>query len=283
MRFGAHCVLYGAEIATEPEAVLGRLARAGAKGCEIGQRFFGTENRERLLKALEQNHVELSGMHCNGLKLMELLDNPQKSEEELTATAKFVAPMKNKNVIATGGVDIEAIGELPISDGATEKELHNPESVRRMAVTLNRIVGNIRREYGVQVHYHNHSWEFADGGLIFHTLMEFAPEVQFALDTGWAAVSGFDPVELLEKYPDRFHYVHLRDYKKPGENQSFAQVHGGFVALGTGDMDYQSLLPKLSKVLKEDDWAIVEYELGNFDENSYADALKYLAERNGSL
>lgn len=278
MRFGAHCVLYGAEVASDPEAVLGRLARAGAEGCEIGQRFFGTDNRERLTAALEENHVELSGMHCNGLYLADLLHNPEKSEEALIGTAKFVEPMKNKNVIATGCVEMEKIQDRPIGAGVPEEELHDPKKVKEMAVTLNGIVKKIKDTYGVQVHYHNHSWEFADNGLIFRSLMEYAPDLKFALDTGWAAVSGFSPEELLRANPDRFTYVHLRDYKKAEQagSQIFSEVHRGYVDLGTGDMDYAKLMPVLSDVLGEDGWAVVEYEMGNFDETSYAGALSYL-------
>ncbi len=278
MRFGGHCVLYGAEIASLPEAVLGRLARAGAEGCEIGQRFFGTGNREKLLNALEENHVEMSGMHCNGLKLIDLINNPQTAEEALYTTARFVAPMKNKNVIATGGIEFEAIQNFAIGNGATEPELHDPELVKKAAETLNEIVKKIKEELGVQVHYHNHSWEFADNGLIWNTLVQYAPDLKFALDTGWAAVSGFDPVKLLESSPERFSYVHLRDYKKSeeGQNQIFSKVHAGYVDLGTGDMNYVKLLPVLDKVLGKNGWAIVEYEIGNFDETSYTSALGYL-------
>lgn len=278
MRFGAHCVLYGAEIASDPDAVLGRLARAGAEGCEIGQRFFGTENRDRLLEALEKNHIEMSGMHCGGLKLIDLIKEPKKAEEALFSTARFVAPMKNKNVIATGGAAFEEIQNLPVEAGAVEPELHDPELVRQAAVTLNEIVKKIKEELGVQVHYHNHSWEFADGGLIWNALVHEAPDLKFALDTGWAAVSGFDPAKLLEECPERFDYVHLRDYKKSadGGKKKFSEVHSGYVNLGTGDMNYVSLLPVLDRVLGKDGWAVVEYELGNFDETSYTSAISYL-------
>ena len=92
----------------------------------------------------------------------------------------------------------------------------------------------------MQVHYHNHSWEFCDNGLLWFALADQAPDVQFALDTGWALASGYDPVMLIERYPGRFGYVHLRDCKKaadPGA-QTFSDVHKGFVDLGTGDMGY---------------------------------------------
>lgn len=278
MKIGGHCVLYGPEIATNTEAVLNRLKTAGAEGCEIGQRFFGVEKRDELCAALQAQNIELAGMHCNGLKLIDLVNAPEKAEEALVSVAKLLATMPNKNIIATGGVDLENHKEDPIANGAPDPELHDPEQVVLAAKRLNEMARKIKEEYGVQVHYHNHSWEFADDGLIWFALAEHAPEVMFALDTGWAAVSGFDPVDLLEKYPDRFAYVHLRDFIKT-ENagqKSFGAVHAGYVDLGAGDMNYPRLMKALHKVLGADDWAIVEYEIGNFDQQSYTKAISYL-------
>lgn len=279
MRLGAHCVLYGAEIASDTDAVIGRLADVGAEGCELGERFFGVDDRDKLTSVLEKYHIALAGMHCNHLNLMDLLHQPEKSRQALEKVARFVAPLPDKNVIATGMAgDMEALKDRTLSQGSAEEELHDEENARRIAENLNAIVKDIKNTYGVQVHYHNHSWEFCDGGLLWFTLAEYAPNLKFALDTGWAAVSGYDPVELIERYPGRFDYVHLRDYVKAADPgvRKFSEVHGGFVDLGSGDMDYPRLMRKLSKELGPDGWAIVEYELGNFDKNSYLKAISYL-------
>lgn len=186
--------------------------------------------------------------------------------------------MKNKNVIATGGIPFEEMRQRPIGEGVPIPELHQAENARRMAEALNSIAKEAKEIWGVQVHYHNHSWEFADGGMLWFALADYAPEVQFALDTGWAAVSGFDPLELIKRYPGRFGYIHLRDYtacQRP-EEKIFSQVHEGFVTLGTGAMGYPKLLRHLEEALGADAWAIVEYELGNFDQQSYTSALSYL-------
>ena len=103
MRFGAHCVLYGPETGTDPRAVISRLAKTGAQGCELGERFFGVDRREELSAILAENHMELAGMHCNGLKLMDILTQPDTAMAALEKVAGFMAPLKNKNVIATGG------------------------------------------------------------------------------------------------------------------------------------------------------------------------------------
>lgn len=279
MKLGAHCVLYGPQIASDTDAVIGRLARAGAEGCELGERFFGVDDRDKLTAVLDSHHMTLAGMHCNNLTLQDLLHNPAKSRTALEKVAKFVAPLPDKNVIATGGCgDVQQLNGRLLSEGAADPELHEPKNAAIIAHNLNEIVRDIRAEYGVQVHYHNHSWEFCDNGLLWFALADQAPDVQFALDTGWALASGYDPVMLIERYPGRFGYVHLRDCKKaadPGA-QTFSGVHKGFVDLGTGDMDYPRLMRCLDKALGADGWAVVEYELGNFDENSYLRALSYL-------
>lgn len=279
MKIGGHCVLYGPEVATNTKAVFTRLKYAGAEGCELGQRFFGVEKRQELTQALADSGMELAGMHANNLKLIDLIHAPEKAEEALMEVGRLVANFPNKNIIATGGCgDMMAIRTTKLGEGLPESELHDPVLVRQMAETLNAIVLRVKAETGAQVHYHNHSWEFADNGLIWFALAEYAPNLMFALDTGWTAVSGFDSVELLEKYPGRFHYVHLRDLKKPEDPASllFTQAHGGFVDLGSGDMNYPRLMCCLAKTLAAEDWAIVEYELGNFDQQSYTKAISYL-------
>lgn len=279
MRFGAHCVLYGPETGTDPRAVISRLAKTGAQGCELGERFFGVDRREELSAILVENHMELAGMHCNGLNLMDILTQPDTAMAALEKVAGFMAPLKNKNVIATGGVPVDEIRGCPISGGAPSPDLHDPDKVKELAIALNGMVREIREKYGVQVHYHNHSWEFADKGLIWFALAEYAPDLKFALDTGWAAASGFGPLELIKQYPGRFDYIHLRDcgpLKGNPQENTFDQTHKGFKELGTGGMGYPGLIRGLKDVLREDAWAIVEYEIGNFDQNSYLGAIHYL-------
>ena len=272
-------MLFAGEVATNTTEVLKRLKYAGAEGCEIGQRFFGVEKRDELVSALSENNIELSGMHCNGLKLVDLIHDPAKAENALMEVAELVATMPNKNIIATGGAsEMEAIREAKLGQGLPEPELHDPEQVKVLAHNLNDIVRRVKERTGAQVYYHNHSWEFADNGLIWFTLAEEAPDLMFALDTGWVVVSGFDPVELIQKYPGRFHYVHLRDLKKPADssNLPFKEAHTSYIDLGTGDMNYPNLMRQLNKVMDENDWAIVEYELGDFDAQSYTKAISYL-------
>lgn len=278
MKIGCHCVLYGTQIASDTDEVLTKLKFAGAEGCEIGQRFFGVDQADRMKASLEKYDLELSGMHCNGMNLVDLIKNPEKAEQAIADVARALDGMENKNIIVTGCVSIEAMNDMPVKDGASEPELHDPELVRLAADRLEAIVGRIKEQYGAQVHYHNHSWEFADQGLIFSALMERCPSMMFALDTGWAAIAGFDPVALIRQNPERFHYVHLRDFNKADltEERTFREAHNGFIDLGKGDMNYPRLMECLNQIMSADDWAVVEYEFGNFDHLSYLKAVSYL-------
>lgn len=137
----------------------------------------------------------------------------------------------------------------------------------------------MKETYGVQINYHNHNWEFKNGAVIFHALVDHAPAVCFALDTGWAAVSGYDPIQLIKNdCKGRIHYVHLRDYSKAAVEQckDFDELQNSYTALGEGDMDYPALLSALEEALGENGWAVVEYETGPEDAGRYEKAVSFV-------
>ncbi len=278
MRVGVHCVLYGEKIVSDTQGVLKKLAKSGAAGCEVGQRFFGTDNQEILKKALEENHLELSAMHCGNVYLTDFLYKPEMCRESIASVAKFVTSLDCRNVVVTGRTDFQKALPYPISAGVMEPELHDRDNIKKMAENFQEIVKEVKASYDVEISYHNHSWEFMDNAAIWNALIECAPDLNLALDVGWAAVSGYDPVKLIKENKDRIHYVHFRDYKKKENPQArtLDDVHSGFVDLGTGDMDYPALIKLLNQELREDDWAVIEYEIGNFNEYSYVGAARYV-------
>lgn len=67
--------------------------------------------------------------------------------------------------------------------------------------------------------------------------------VSFELDVMWAVHPGHDPVELLERYPERFRLMHLRDLKKGvvGDLSGNTPVEND-VVLGRGQVDFPAVL-----------------------------------------
>lgn len=83
------------------------------------------------------------------------------------------------------------------------------------AALLNRTAAELA-EHGLRLGYHNHNLEFARSGgeasgyeiLLAQTDPAL---VDFELDVGWAQSAGWNPVDLLRRYPTRFGSLHLKD------------------------------------------------------------------------
>lgn len=266
MRIGCHAVLFKEQIVTDTDKIIASLQDAGAEGIELGARFFGIERNEDLKTALVTHSMELAGLHV-GASLLDFIDNPGKNEENLIAAAKFLEIMPNKNIIMTGGIEAEARDKANNGDN----RFLDPSFCVSLAHKIDAIAHALHKEYQVRLNYHNHNWEFKNDGLVFHSLMKYAPSLFFALDIGWAEVSGFSAYALIKENPGRFHYLHLRDlkYEESKTPRSFEEVSHSYVALGEGDIDFHALFALLNEVMQEKDWLIVEYEHG------YVDALRY--------
>jgi sugar phosphate isomerase/epimerase len=80
--------------------------------------------------------------------------------------------------------------------------------------------GELCHKAGIQLNYHNHSFEFAPlaGGTTgFDVLIdEFDPQLcKFELDVFWAQIGGVDPLPLMSRLKGRIAQLHLKDLK-PG-------------------------------------------------------------------
>jgi sugar phosphate isomerase/epimerase len=115
--------------------------------------------------------------------------------------------------------------------------------------------GAALREAGLQLGYHPHGYEFTDAGngkTVFDVMMgETKPElVTYELDVFWAFHGGQDPVKLLQKYPERFTLMHLKDMKKGTQTGlSTGQApKTADVAIGTGQLDFPAIMKEARKV-----------------------------------
>ncbi len=133
------------------------------------------------------------------------------------------------------------LGSLPRQDGVFDLAL-----VQNAVVEFNRI-GKILDDHGLHFSYHNHGFEFApygDASLYHYMIEETDPRyVSFELDTYWVMHGGYDPVELLETYPDRFRLLHLKDLRKGvvSDHQTPSRREND-VVLGTGQVDFPTVL-----------------------------------------
>jgi sugar phosphate isomerase/epimerase len=113
-------------------------------------------------------------------------------------------------------------------------------------------IGEITTASKVQFGYHNHDREFAkvDGEIIYDAMLKNTDpkKVFFEMDVYWVMRGGFKAVDYMNKYPDRFPVLHIKDEKEIGES---------------GQIDFKSIYETAYKNGLKD--SFVEVERYNFD------------------
>ncbi len=104
--------------------------------------------------------------------------------------------------------------------------------------------GEIAKKHGLRFAYHNHDYSFKamDGVLPQDVMMNGTnPDlVDFEMDMYWTVAAGVDPVAYMDKHPNRFKLVHVKDLSKIATGYESCLI-------GKGTIDYKSLLPKVAK------------------------------------
>ena len=108
-------------------------------------------------------------------------------------------------------------------------------------------VGKELSEHGLTLCYHAHGYEFQpyhEGTLLDYMMEQTEPQyVSFEMDIFWVHFGGGDPVALMEKYPNRWKLMHLKDMKKgiSKDLTGHTDVENN-VPLGTGEVDVEGVL-----------------------------------------
>jgi sugar phosphate isomerase/epimerase len=128
------------------------------------------------------------------------------------------------------------------------------DQYRKWAERANAL-GEASAKAGLQLCYHNHSFEFAalpGGGTGYDVLMkEFdAGKAKFEVDVFWVKLGGWDPLATMAKLKGRVSQVHLKDLKAGAatEHDEGKVPHDAFKELGAGTIDMAAVL-KLAEEL----------------------------------
>jgi len=150
---------------------------------------------------------------------------------------------------------VETLGELGLNraiGGFAPDDFKDMDAVRATAETCQGLI-EVLTPQGFDLAIHNHWWEFAvlDGRPAMHHLQELVPDLQFELDTYWAANFGAcDPAVELKRISDRAPLLHIKD--GPLEAK---QPH---VAVGDGNMNIRAIIDAANDEVLE--WLIVELD-----------------------
>ncbi len=172
------------------------------------------------------------GMYCSSIGVS--YQDALTKSDEVAANAK------------TLGAKFVRVAWIP-HDGPFTKELAD-----KTIADFSIIGKNFKENYGLEFCYHNHGFEFApyEGGTFFDYIAKNTDPrfVNFEMDILWTFFPGIDPAKLLEKYPNRFKLMHVKDLKKGVVgNLSGGTSSENDVALGTGQLD----LPAIMKAAKK--------------------------------
>lgn len=113
-------------------------------------------------------------------------------------------------------------------------------------------VGQRLKENGIEFSYHNHGYDFTpyeNGTLYDYLIQNTNPTyVSFELDILWVHQFGQDPLVYLQKYPNRFKLMHVKDLKKGipvGLDVKTSPEND--VPLGTGQIAVKAILKQARK------------------------------------
>jgi sugar phosphate isomerase/epimerase len=166
------------------------------------------------------------------------------------------APSAHASLVSADDVEpvlaaAEAIGIGIIVEPAVREGWDDPETARATARRLNEVAA-LAAPRGLHVGYHNHYWEFADGGAAYDAFVaELAPEVVLEVDTYWSTVGGMDTPALLRRLGDRVRLLHVKDGPLGDDPLDQRPVGSGSVPV----RDILGAAPHALRVLEFDQYA----------------------------
>ncbi|MGI6578477.1 MAG: sugar phosphate isomerase/epimerase family protein [Eubacteriales bacterium] len=275
MKLGCHAAMFGRErMATEPEILLREIASTGFDGFECNYRFVVGDTEQEFANMLKENGLELSALHY----MANWIEDPEGAISGAVRVAEFLATQPSKNIVMSG----------QWADMDEKKMIEVVKNMDRAASEVAKL--------GVTLNYHNHHHEFVNGALPYKIMREYAPNMFFGFDIGWAYKGGYNPISLLKENRGRVQYVHIRDPRKLTDEekvllsrppQPFGRMGQPdpdwmkimyFPDLGNGDTDLKAQINFLNGYLPEGGWLIVEYEMGEPNVNRYIKAKKLIDE-----
>jgi sugar phosphate isomerase/epimerase len=113
---------------------------------------------------------------------------------------------------------------------------------------------------GMRFAYHNHTAEFrSENGVVFYDELLRATDpakVMMEMDCGWVVIGGKNPADYLNRYPNRFSMLHVKDFKITGATTASAPPPS--TEMGHGTIDYHPIFEAAKKAHIEH--AFVEQE-----------------------
>jgi inosose dehydratase len=188
-----------------PEVFLREVAEAGYEWIELGPYGYLPSDPAALSERLEAH-----GLGVLAGTVFEHLHRPDSWDAVWTQVTDVAALTE-----AVGGKHIVVIPDTwrhhKTGEPVESRELTS-EQWKQLATGLDELGRRILEEYGLRVQFHSHADSHVGYQPEIEQLLESTnPEwLNLCFDTGHIAYYGGDCLELIEKYPDRIGYLHLK-------------------------------------------------------------------------
>lgn len=185
---------------------LDEVAEAGYEWIELGPYGYLPTDPETLAGELKERNLKISAgtvftAFHRGLEHWDLEWQPARRVAELTAA------MGAQHVVV-----IPALWRDDRTGEAIEDRSLTDEQWENLARGHNRLGETLQREFGLFQQFHSHADSHVETMEQIERLLSATDPtlVTLCLDTGHAEYGGASSVELIEKYPERIGYLHLK-------------------------------------------------------------------------
>lgn len=217
------------DCAKDFDSVLAQLAKMGFEGVEFAGYHNYAGRASALRKKLDELKLTAAGTHISTAHLR---------GDDLKRAIEFHQVIGCKFLIVPG-----------------DRDFIDPEKSKALAETFNQAAA-VLKPLGMFCGYHNHKNEFKkDGDKTFWDLFaeRTSEDVVLQQDCGWSAAAGYNPAELVRRYPGRTKITHFKPTVVDNEP-------GKKAILGEDSVDWKAVLAACRES-GGTEWITVEQEV----------------------
>jgi len=217
------------DCAKDFDSALAQLAKMGFEGVGFAGYHNYAGKASELRKKLDELKLTAAGTHISTSSLR---------GEEMKRTIEFHQIIGCKFLIVPG-----------------DRDFTDPEKSKALAETFNQAAA-VLKPLGMFCGYHNHKNEFKkEGDKTFWDLFaeRTSKDVVLQQDCGWSAAAGYNPAELVRRYPGRTKITHFKPTVVDNEP-------GKKAILGEDSVDWKTVLAACREA-GGTEWITVEQEV----------------------
>jgi inosose dehydratase len=187
------------------ERFLDEVAAAGYTRIELGPYGYLPTDPKRLSEELDKRGLTMTaGTIFEHLHRANSWDSTWK---DVSAAASLTAAMGAKHLVV-----IPDFWRDPVTGEVIEEPSLTDEQWPAYAKQMNQLAKQIREEFGLQIQFHPHADTHVDTHAnIERFLAETDPDlITLCLDTGHVSYCDGDNLKLIQDYPERIGYAHLK-------------------------------------------------------------------------